>query len=123
MYTLDTNAVIYFLSGDDKCVALISRAFTKRETVYVPSIVRLELLSKSDLSVEEYLSVSEFLRQVRIIDLDNRVADLGADIRRVYGLKTPDAVIAATAIYTNSILLTRNTKDFKKVKELKTDKV
>lgn len=35
-------------------------------------------------------------------------------------LKLPDAIIAATAITKNLILITRNTEDFKNITELKT---
>lgn len=39
--------------------------------------------------------------------------------RKNYSLKIADSAIAATALFTGSILLTRNVKDFRRVPELK----
>lgn len=39
-------------------------------------------------------------------------------IRRQYKIKLPDAIIAATALVHNLILVTRNTSDFKNIPEL-----
>jgi len=118
MYTLDTNAVIYFLAGEKNVVSLITKFISEENYLYVPTMVRMELFSKPDLSLEDYASLSEFLRQVRGIDFDNRIADLAADIRRLYGVKVPDAIIAASAISMTSTLLTRNIPDFKMIKGL-----
>ncbi|WP_394296089.1 PIN domain-containing protein [Thermococcus litoralis] len=41
------------------------------------------------------------------------------DLRYKYKIKLPDTVITATALYHDLILVARNEKDFKKVKELK----
>ena len=118
MYTLDTNAVIYFLAGEKNVVSLITKFISEENYLYVPTMVRMELFSKPDLSLEDYASLSEFLRQVRGIDFDNRIADVAADIRRLYGVKVPDAIIAASAISMTSTLLTRNIPDFKMIKGL-----
>ena len=53
MYLFDTNAVIYFLSGDKKVVALVKEILKNNKTIYVPTIVRLELFSKSNLTLIE----------------------------------------------------------------------
>ncbi|MEA2055024.1 MAG: PIN domain-containing protein [Candidatus Thermoplasmatota archaeon] len=47
-----------------------------------------------------------------IISLTNEIANLSIDIRRKYIIKLPDAVIAATALSNDLILVTRNEKDF-----------
>jgi predicted nucleic acid-binding protein len=41
-------------------------------------------------------------------DMDKNVADHAGRLRMLYGLKTPDAVIVATAISCNQILVTRD---------------
>jgi predicted nucleic acid-binding protein len=50
--------------------------------------------------------------------LNNKIADLSIDLRRNFKIKLPDAVIAATAIHNNLILVTRNIKDFKDMEDL-----
>ena len=63
--------------------------------------------------------VKKFLEEnfVSII-FDRAIARMTADIRVTQKVKLPDAAIAATAIFTNSALITRNIKDFKKIKGL-----
>ena len=43
------------------------------------------------------------------------VIDEAIRLRRLHKLKTPDAIIAATALLQQAELVTRNTTDFKKV--------
>ena len=123
MYTLDTNAVIYFLSGETVAVALIAKAQRQGEIIYVPTVVRLELLSKPDITQEEHTVITSFLDVCRYVHLDTAIADIAADIRRLYQLKTPDSIIAASALYTGTALVTRNTKDFARVKGMRVLKV
>jgi len=54
-----------------------------------------------------------------IINIDSKIARLAGSLRSKYRIKTPDAAIAATAIFTETTLVSRNGKDFKKIKELK----
>lgn len=50
--------------------------------------------------------------------MNNKIAELSIELRRKGKIKLPDAVIAATALYGDFILVTRNSKDFKDVKDL-----
>lgn len=117
MYILDTNAVIYYLSGEERVVELITDAQDRGVAIYVPTVVRLELLSKRDMSVGERAAILTFLESCRYVYLDITIADVAADIRRLHNLKTPDSIIAASALFTGATLLTRNEKDFGRVKE------
>jgi hypothetical protein len=54
-----------------------------------------------------------------LIEFDDKLTNLVVYIRIKHKIKLPDAIIAATAIYYNSSLLTLNTRDLKKIKELK----
>lgn len=123
MYVLDTNAVIYYLSNEGPVVELIARAQEEGAILYVPTIVRLELLSKPDLTPDEHVVVLNFLEACRYVHLDTSIADIAADIRRLYKLKTPDSIIAASALYTGATLVTRNSNDFKQVKHLHVRKI
>ncbi|MPZ78071.1 MAG: PIN domain-containing protein [Deltaproteobacteria bacterium] len=58
-----------------------------------------------------------------VIPIDSHIARLASFVRREYRLKVPDSLIAATAIFTGSALVTRNTQDFKKVTGLSLLKV
>ena len=50
---------------------------------------------------------------------NNEIEDLTIKIRKSKKLKIPDAIIAASAIYTDSVLVSRNTNDFKSINDLK----
>jgi predicted nucleic acid-binding protein len=43
------------------------------------------------------------------------VVDRAIQIRKQFRVKTPDAIIAATAMEVGAVLVTRNESDFKKV--------
>ena len=49
--------------------------------------------------------------------MDNLVKEEAIRIRKIYGTKLPDAIVAATAIVNNLTLLTAD-KGFNKIKEL-----
>ncbi len=83
------------------------------------SITRAELFSgqNSDEAIVESLLVN-----FEEIPVDRSVAEEAGRIRRIVGIKLPNALIAATAIVTKRALVTRNVKDFRKVRRLKLQK-
>lgn len=113
MYLFDTNAVIYFLSDDKTVVTLVKEILKSNKTIYVPTIVRLELFSKPNLTTIEQNAIYAFLSCTIEIGLDRTIADIASAIRRNFRMKVADSIVAASALYTNSFLVTRNTKDFK----------
>lgn len=118
MHTLDTNAIIYYLKDDPAAVRLLSDIFNSITPLYVSTITEVELFSFSSLSEDESERIERILKTVAILPLDSRLARTAAELRRTYGLKIPDSIIAATALFTNSTLVTRNIRDFKKVPNL-----
>jgi len=118
MYTLDTNAIIYYLKDDPIAVPILSGIFADTVPVYVSAITEVELFGFPSLQAEESTRIEAILRTVAVLSLDSSIARTAGMLRRAYGLKIPDSVIAATALFTGSTLLTRNTNDFKKVADL-----
>mgnify|MGYP001238889619 CR=1 FL=1 len=53
-----------------------------------------------------------FLEGLKVIALDDDIANRAVELRRAHRIKLPDAVIWATAQVTLRLLVTRNTKDF-----------
>ncbi len=53
------------------------------------------------------------------IVINDKIEDLTISIRAQKKIKVPDAIIAATAVDSSAILVTRNTKDFKGIGNLK----
>jgi len=52
------------------------------------------------------------LLEADIISLSDPISDIAINIRQKKAIKLPDAVIAASAIFLNAALVTRNIKDF-----------
>ena len=118
MYTLDTNAILYYLKDDPDTVFSLRNIFSQNVPLYVSAITELELFAFSKLSAAEEKLIEELLTTVAVISLDSHIARLAAFIRRQYRLKVADSVIAATAMFTGSTLLTRNIRDFRKIPNL-----
>ena len=79
----------------------------------------MEFLGWEKHTEEGFEKAREFISFANVISLSNEIGDLTIDVRRESKIKLPDAVIAATALNNNLILVTRNDKDFKDVKKLK----
>ena len=124
MHTLDTNAIIYFLKGEESSVAcFLDEVFIGGRKPYIASITALELLSFPSLTRDEEIRIMEFLGIVSVLPLDMQIAKVAASLRRSYRQKTPDAAIAATALLTGSTLVTRNMKDFSHIPNLSIRKI
>jgi predicted nucleic acid-binding protein len=115
VYTLDTNAILYYLKDDPDAVAALRTVFSENVPVYVSAVTELELFAYSNLSAHEESLIEELLATTSVIPVDSRIARLAALVRRRYRLKVPDSVIAATAMFTGSKLLPRNSHDFRKI--------
>ena len=103
-YMLDTNAVIYLLSGRIR--------MPLPEGKYSASIItEIELLSFSGLTQEDEQKIQNLLLAIDRIYLTDSVRDETIRLRRKTKLKLPDAIIVASALIHDAILLT-NDKDF-----------
>lgn len=78
---------------------------------YISVIVEIELLT-GVRNPTERANAERLLELFTIIEVDRDLAHLAAEVRKKYRLKTPDAVIYATARRLGVPLITRNTKDF-----------
>ncbi len=116
MFTLDTNALIYYLAGRTSLIAFIAE---RREALFfVPTVVVAEFLSYPALDRTTERLFEQFLNDVVIVNLDLTIAKRASSLRRTYRLKTIDAIVAASALETSTALVTYNAHDFKKIREL-----
>ena len=116
MLTLDTNILIYYSVGDKKIVDFLNSR--RREMVYLPSIVAVEFLSYPLITPRDAVLFRSFVSQIIMTNLDFLIAESAADLKRNYKMRLADSVIAASALLTHSTLVTRNVRDFEKIKEL-----
>jgi len=113
-YLLDTNTVLDYMGNKlprngKKLIAQIID-----EEINFSVINKIELLGFS--KVEQDLI--DFVTCSNIYPIDDTIVDKTIEVRSLYKIKLPDAVIAATALVTELTVITRNTKDFKKIKGL-----
>ena len=100
----DTCAVIKLLNRQYDLLTLGINIDEARLLTSV--IVRMELLAKPNLPVNEERSILEFLNDLTVVPLDEAVERKAVEIRRATSTKLPDCIIAATAILLNATLLT-----------------
>ena len=110
-FTFDTNIIIDALLDVEVAIAELEHAATGGEPLWVSRMVWVEILSKG--SPEEIRSAKNYLARFSTDELDEEIAVLAGALRRERPrLRSPDAIILATAQLRGRILVTRNTKDF-----------
>lgn len=109
---LDTNIVLYLLSGDDTIAD-----FLNDKTVFLSFITELELLGYKEISTEELLKVESLLADSTIIDINSEIKKIVIEIRKSNKIKLPDAIIAATSHYLNNPFMTSH-KDLTRLTDL-----
>jgi predicted nucleic acid-binding protein len=101
---LDTNAAIKILDDKEKS-RFLDEAFPNNEKV-VSLVTQIELLGYPDITEEADELIRSFLDDIVIILPDVEIVETAIQIRRKRStLKLPDAVIAATAIALNAVLV------------------
>ncbi len=117
-YLLDTNILIYHLKGDipereiEKLEDILKRSFI------ISVLTKVEFLGWRKHTVDGFLKAQEFLRHAAIIPVDDELADLAIELRRSNNIKLADALIAATALLNELVLVTGNEDDFKTLEDL-----
>ncbi|CAN5590270.1 type II toxin-antitoxin system VapC family toxin [soil metagenome] len=113
-FLIDTNVIVDYTSNliPDKGTAFVENIFN---TAFNTSIVvKIEALGYNDALANMHL-LEEFLATATIFPLDDVITQKTIELRRIKKIKLGDAIIAATALVYNLILITRNTTDFKNI--------
>lgn len=109
---IDTNTAIYLLNGDTLLAEILHQ-----KRIYLSFITQLELLGYPGITVKEVKQIEYMLENCIIIDINNIIKSEAIHLRRLYSLKLPDCIVAATAIYLDLPIITSDRR-FKKIKEL-----
>ncbi len=111
-YLFDTNAIIYLLKGKSKELPIIDG-----DNIFISFITKIGLLSHKSVPEEEK-NINKILENCSIIFIDNDLINKTVDIRKTYGLKLPDSIIAATALQENATLITSDTQIIKRALDI-----
>ncbi len=117
-YMIDTNVVSDYFSASfpAKGMEFMDSVFDAVPNLSV--ITQIELLCwKTDSGKEQ--KIKDFISDSIILNIDTDVISYCVEIRRYKNIKTPDAIIAGTAMVHGLTLVTNNEKDFSNIKGLK----
>lgn len=114
-YLVDSNIIIYSCIPEHKFIT----DFILEHLPSTSIISKIEVLGYRNLSTKDIIKVNDIFNILNVIAISDDIAAKAIELRKNYTLKLADAIIAATALVQNFTLVTRNTKDFKKIKNLK----
>ncbi|CAA6814509.1 MAG: PilT protein domain protein [uncultured Sulfurovum sp.] len=111
-FLFDTNIIIYYFNGitiDNKIDQLLKESFN------ISIITKIEFLSWQKLREDKALEQKAlaFISHANVYELTDEIANKVIDIRQKYKVKTPDAIIGATALVYGFDMVTNNVDDFK----------
>jgi toxin FitB len=109
MICFDTNIVIYIANGT------LGEDIVGNEPIVYPSIVHIESLGYPSIRSIEEQRVRELLATLTTIPLTDTIIEIAIKLRQSKKMSLGDAIVAATALESNSQLWTVNTKDFEHI--------
>ncbi|MCB9310019.1 MAG: type II toxin-antitoxin system VapC family toxin [Lewinellaceae bacterium] len=117
-YLIDTNVVSDYLSASFPTAGMTLMDAAIDAIPNISIITQIELLCwKTDKDTEQ--SIKDFISDSVILDINSDVVTHCVSLRKGIKIKTPDAIIAATALAHGFTLITNNEKDFKGIIGLK----
>lgn len=117
-YLIDNNVISSYFSGLFSENAMIFVANAIDQTPNISVITEIEALSWISPDKKKETVVKAFIEDANILPLSPEVVAQCIKIRRSRKVKTPDAIIAATAIVHNLTLITSD-NDFNNIEGLK----
>jgi predicted nucleic acid-binding protein len=109
---LDTNIILYLLNGDEKLASILDGM-----QLFISVISEIELLGYYGLSAKDKTKIKSFLSDCSIIYLNNEIKDLSIMLKQKSKAKTPDAIVASTAIFLQLPIITAD-KGFQNMEDL-----
>ena len=104
---IDSDVLIDYLQGVDQAKRELDR-YSRHE---ISIISWIEVMAGADTSEEEKACL-DFLSTFTIHQLSVEIATEAVQVRKIFRVRLPDAVVWATARINSCLLVTRNSKDF-----------
>lgn len=113
-YLIDTNIVIYYFNGltDDESIhTILAHSFK------ISIMTKIEFLGWGAFAADPELQTKarEFISHATVLNLNEAIAEQSILLRQQFKAKTPDAIIAATALVNGLTVVTNNTSDFSRL--------
>ncbi|HEY3132175.1 MAG TPA: PIN domain-containing protein [Acidobacteriota bacterium] len=125
IYLLDTDTIIFFLRGNPSVASKIRNVGDSNIATTTINLAELYFGAFSSTEVEHNIQlVDAFRQETRVFAFDTAAAvafgQVKADLkRRKIPLNDSDLLIAASALATNSVLVTNNVRHFKRIEGLR----
>jgi predicted nucleic acid-binding protein len=117
-YLIDTNVVSDYLSASFSPAGMDLMDIVIDALPNISIITQIELLCwNADTATTQ--NVKNFIADSVVLDISPDVIKHCVALRKGKKIKTPDAIIAATALAYNYTIITNNEKDFKNISDLK----
>ncbi len=118
IYLIDTNVIIDYTSNllPEAAIDFVEHLFENE--FQISNITFIETLGFNE-KPDKLQQLEAFLDLATVIPLDDLVTKTTIELRRQRKIKLPDAIIAATALAYKLTLITRNSKDFERITDLK----
>jgi len=117
-YLIDSNVLIDYMANllPEKGSDFVENLFNSQFLISV--VTKIEVLGYNDLP-HKMSAMRNFVSLSDILPLNEIVTEKTIELKRSRKMKLGDAIIAATAISDNLVLITRNVDDFKFFPSLK----
>ena len=116
-YLIDSNAVIDYLSGK---IPEKGKLFMDKVINNVPNIsviTKIEVLGYKTTE-KAYHLLESFIDDSIVFGLSDEIVEQTIEIRKEVKMKTPYAIVAATALLNGLILITNDSRGFKNIEGL-----
>ena len=112
---LDSNIIIYAAQSQ---YAYLRQLIAGYGDAAISAVSLIEIFGYPDLDEEENRIFREILQKVQVLAITPDIVALATWLRQQRRMGIGDAIIAATALAHNLILITRNTRDFRWIEGL-----
>ena len=116
-YLIDSNALIEFTGRLLPEPAYASLSAIIDSDFNISFINKIEVLGHHTAGQ----AWQNFIEQANVLKVDDDIINQTVHIRKNHKIKIPDAIVAATALVNDLILITRNTSDFKNISGLQVE--
>jgi predicted nucleic acid-binding protein len=96
-FLLDTNYVIGLVKQQEAVIKVVTDRAIEAKACAYSFVTRIELLGFPGITAQEIDGIEQTLAPMQYAALTQEIEDCAIALQRKYRLKTPDAIIAATA--------------------------
>ena len=119
VYLIDSDMIINHLRKFFDLFKVIEPLIDEQSIFKVSVITKAEVFAGQGSKIVEQQELIDMIFDFfEMIDITSDIAQKAGEYKRDFGIPLIDGVIAASVVLNNAILITRNTKHFRKVLDL-----